>query len=71
MIQHISEPEPAADDRDPQDRAVLEAIGKISHLDAIVERTGMDVGDVLARLTMLEIMGEVAQRPGNYYERTR
>jgi len=71
VIQHISEPEPAADDRDPQDRAVLEAIGKISHLDAIVERTGMDVGDVLARLTMLEIMGEVAQRPGNYYERTR
>lgn len=71
VIQHIPEPEPAVDDRDPQDRAVLEAIGKISHLDAIVERTGMDVGDVLARLTMLEIMGEVAQRPGNYYERTR
>lgn len=50
------------------DSDILKAIGKISHIDSIIERLGLEPGDVMAKLTLLEIQGKVVQRPGNYFE---
>ena len=58
----------AADD--PQG-AVLAAMGRSAHMDEIIERTGLPADIVLAALTMLELQGLIAQRPGNYYEKQR
>lgn len=50
------------------DRDILRAIGKISHIDVIIERLGLSAGEVMARLTVLEVLGMITQRPGNYFE---
>ena len=50
------------------DGEIIKAIGKIAHIDEIADRTKMETGELLARLTMLEIQGMVVQRPGNYFE---
>lgn len=62
-------PAPAAPD-DPGG-AVLAAMGQGAHQDEIIERTGLPADTVLTALTMLELQGLVAQRPGNYYEKQR
>ena len=54
-----------------EEGAILAAIGKIAHLDEIIERTGLPAGQVMVSLTMLELQGKVSQRPGNYYEKQR
>ena len=54
-----------------EEGAILAAIGRIAHLDEIIERTGLPAGQVMVSLTMLELQGKVSQRPGNYYEKQR
>lgn len=56
--------------RDPEG-AILAAVGQRAHLDEIIERTGLPAGEVMVSLTMLELQGVVAQKPGNYYEKQR
>ena len=56
--------------RDPEG-AVLAAIGRSAHLDAIIEQTGLAAGQVMVSLTMLELQGKIVQKPGNYYEKQR
>ena len=51
--------------------AVLAAMGRSAPMDEIIERTGLPADIVLAALTMLELQGLIAQRPGNYYEKQR
>jgi len=51
--------------------AILAAIGHSAHLDTIIERTGLPAGQVMVGLTMLELQGQIIQRPGNYYEKQR
>ncbi len=58
-------PEPALDE---SERAILEAVGKIAHADEIARRTGIPAGQLMAKLTMMEIKGLLTKRPGNYFE---
>ena len=53
---------------DDTESAILKAVGKIAHADEIAERTGIPTGELMARLTMMEIKGLLARRPGNYFE---
>lgn len=52
-----------------EDRIIAEAImSGAAQFDAIAEKTGLDAGDLFAKLTVLEIEGKVMQKPGKYYE---
>ena len=69
MAEEIGDmPSPAASVPEGPDGEIIRAIGKIAHIDEIADRTKMETGELLARLTMLEIQGTVVQRPGNYFE---
>jgi DNA processing protein len=50
-------------------RSLCESIGAApTHIDTLVNVTGLDSGDVLAALTELELRGLVVQRPGMMFE---
>lgn len=50
-------------------RSLCESIGAApTHIDALVNVTGLDSGDVLAALTELELRGLVVQKPGMMFE---
>lgn len=76
----VPEPEKRASTRqtrptpvgDPSDAAILEAIGDEElTADAIVERSGLDAGAVMTRLTMLTLQGRVERRGGQRFARRR
>ena len=57
-----------ASDLSPDEAAVVSAIGPEStHIDDIIESTGMSAGEVSAALTMLEIEGFVTQEAGKRF----
>ena len=50
-------------------RSLCQSLGAApAHVDALVQATGLDSGDVLAALTDLELRGLVAQRPGMIFQ---
>ena len=50
-------------------RSLCESIGNApAHIDALVNVTGLDSGDVLAALTELELRGLVVQKPGMMFQ---
>jgi DNA processing protein len=57
---------------DPSDAAILEAIGDEElAVDGIVERSGLEAGAVMTRLTMLTLQGRVERRGGQRFARRR
>lgn len=62
-------PEPAAKQSSGDD-ALLDAIDGATHIDVILSKTGLQMGQALAKLTLLELMGKVRQLPGKQFEKT-
>lgn len=52
-------------DLDEEQRALVALIGNACHVDELIDRAGQPTANVLAALTLLEIMGVVQQLPGN------
>ena len=50
--------------------ALLEALEGPTHLDAILARTGLELHQAMAQLTLLELLGKVRQLPGKQFEKT-
>lgn len=64
------DPAVAARPLDPSDAAILDAIGDEElPVDGIVERSGLDAGAVMTRLTMLTLQGRVERRGGQRFAR--
>ncbi len=66
---------PKAKQREPREdgsehAALLEAIRGVTSLEEILSRTGLQMHEALAQLTMLELMGKVRQLPGKQFEKT-
>lgn len=50
--------------------ALLAAIQGVTHIDRILSRTGLQLNQALAQLTLLELQGKVRQLPGKQFEKT-
>lgn len=56
---------PAPVEQDP----VLRALDGMCTLDELSRKTGLSVGELMGKLTVLELQGKVRQHPGQYYEK--
>lgn len=58
-------PKPPAEESDP----ILRALDGILNMDEISRRTGISVGELMGKLTLLELKGRIRQLPGQNYEK--
>ena len=61
-----TEEKPAGDAHD----LLLDALDGPTELDAILARTGLELHQAMAQLTLLELLGKVRQLPGKQFEKT-
>ena len=67
---YIDQDNNAAVENSPEEAILACLDGGEQIIDAIIEKTGLTSGAVLAALTLLEVTGEIVTRPGGWVAKT-
>lgn len=70
-LEQVFAPKKKAPEGDASEHdALLAAMEGVTHIDTILARTGLQMHQALAQLTLLELLGKVRQLPGKQFEKT-